>query len=242
MKRISMIVLALIFAMVLGTVAVSAETELKTLIPAKDATWTDTPNGNVTVTVDYKDDGTTVFSGSVVGTWPCTEHWYATPIVANVETDSLVIDFNVTGGSTNINLFFTDDSGNSYGYTLCNSMFADRNYDTGSGDLYDGDYTLTISLKDFVATTKLYDGSAFPAGAIVDGKLTFAGVQVYSVNGATVTVKTLAIESEVVEEEEEEEEVPVTPPTGDASLLVFVLIGLVSLAGVSFAAKAHKEF
>jgi hypothetical protein len=118
-------------------------------------------------------------------------------------------------------------------------MFADRNYDTGSGDLYDGDYTLTISLKDFVATTKLYDGSAFSAGAIVDGKLTFAGVQVYSVNGAAVTVKTLAIESEVVEEEEEK---PVTPPTGDASLLVFVLIGLVSLAGVSFAAKAHKEF
>lgn len=239
MKRISMIVLALIFAMVLGTVAVSAETELKTLLPDKDATWTDTPNGNASVTTEYKEDGSIVFSGSVSGTWPCTEHWYATPIVANVETDSLVIDFNVAGGTTNINLFFTDDSGNSYGYTLCNSMFADRNYDTGSGDLYDGDYTLTISLKDFVATTKLYDGSAFPAGAIVDGKLTFAGVQVYSVNGAAVTVKTLAIESEVVEEEEEK---PVTPPTGDASLLVFVLIGLVSLAGVSFAAKAHKEF
>ncbi|MBR5264644.1 MAG: hypothetical protein IKV50_08130 [Clostridia bacterium] len=239
MKRISMIALALIFAVVLGTVAVSAETELKNLIPAKDATWIDTPCYGASVTTEYKDDGSVVFSGSVSGSWPCVEHWYATPIVANVETDSLVIDFNVTGGSTNINLFFTDESGNSYGYTLCNSMFADRNYDTGSGDLYDGDYTLTISLKDFVATTKLYDGSAFPAGAILDGKLTFAGVQVYSVNGAAVTVKTLAIESEVVEEEEEE---PVTPPTGDASLLVFVLIGLVALAGVSFAAKAHKEF
>ena len=87
MKRISMIVLALIFAMVLGTVAVSAETELKTLIPAKDATWTDTPNGNASVTTEYKEDGSIVFSGSVSGTWPCTEHWYATPIVANVEMD-----------------------------------------------------------------------------------------------------------------------------------------------------------
>ncbi|MBQ2253854.1 MAG: hypothetical protein II325_01710 [Clostridia bacterium] len=239
MKRISMIVLALIFAMVLGTVAVSAETELKTLIPAKDATWTDIPHGGVSVTTDYKDDGTVVFAGSVVGSWPCIEHWYATPIVANVETDSLVVDLTVAGGNTNINLFFTDAAGNVYGYTLCNSMFADRNYDAGSGDLMPDDYVLTISLKDFVATTKLLGGTAFPAEAYADGKLTFAGIQVYSVNGAEVTVRSLAIESEVVEEEEEK---PVTPPTGDASLLVFVLIGLVSLAGVSFAAKAHKEF
>ena len=136
----------------------------------------------------------------------------------------------------------TDAAGNVYGYTLCNSMFADRNYDAGSGDLMPDDYVLTISLKDFVATTKLLGGTAFPAEAYADGKLTFAGIQVYSVNGAEATAEAPVLtagESEVVEEEEEK---PVTPPTGDASLLVFVLIGLVSLAGVSFAAKAHKEF
>ncbi len=194
MKRISIIALTLILAMVLGTFAVSAApTKEFSLIPGADATWTDIPNGGVSVTTEHKEDGTVVFAGSVSGTWPCIEHWYAEPIVANVETDSLVIDMNVASGNTNINLFFQDNSGNTYGYTLCNSMFADRNYDSGSGDLMADDYVVTISLKDFVATTKLLDGSAFPAGAIVDGTLKFCGIQVYSVNGAVITVKKLAV-------------------------------------------------
>ena len=46
-------------------------------------------------------------------------------------------------------------------------------------------------------TTALYQGTAFPAGAIVDGTLQFAGIQVYSVNGAVVTVKKLAVSCEV---------------------------------------------
>lgn len=198
MKRISIIALTLVMAMVLGTFAVSAAPIKEfSLIPAADANWTDISHGGVSVNAEHKEDGTVVFSGSVSGTWPCIEHWYAEPIVANVETDSLVIDFNVASGNTNINLFFQDASGNTYGYTLCNSMFADRNYDTGSGDLMADDYIVTISLKDFVATTKLLDGSAFPAGAIVDGTLKFCGIQVYSVNGAVITVKKLAVSCEV---------------------------------------------
>lgn len=194
MKRISVIALTLILAMVLGTFAVSAApTKEFSLIPGADAAWTDIPVYGASVTTEYKDDGTVVFAGSVSGTWPSVKHYYAEPVVANVETDSLVIDFNVTGGSTNIVLYFTDNGGAEYSYTVCNSTFADRNYDSGSGDLYDGDYTLTISLADFVATTKLYDGSAFPANAIVDGTLKFSGIEVYSVNGAAVTVKKLAV-------------------------------------------------
>lgn len=195
MKRISVLALTLILAMVLGTFAVNAApTKEFSLIPGADAAWTDIPNGGVSVTTEHKEDGTVVFAGSVSGTWPCIEHWYAEPIVANIETDSLVIDMNVSTGNTNINLFFQDAAGTVHGYTLCNSMFADRNYDSGSGDLMADDYVVTISLKDFVATTKLLDGSAFPAGAIVDGTLKFAGLQVYSVNGAAITVKKLAVQ------------------------------------------------
>lgn len=197
MKRISILALTLVLVMVLATFTVGAKTEIKTLIPAKDAAWTDISHGGVSVNAEHKDDGTVVFSGSVSGTWPCIEHWYAEPIVANVETDSLVVDMTVANGNTNINLFFTDAAGTVYGYTLCNSMFADRNYDSGSGDLMPDDYVITISLKDFVNTTKLLGGSAFPAEAYADGTLTFAGIQVYSVNGAEVTVRTLGIETEV---------------------------------------------
>ncbi|MBQ8324205.1 MAG: hypothetical protein IJX82_03550 [Clostridia bacterium] len=239
MKRISVIALTLILAMVLGTFAVSAaDTKEFSLIPGADAAWTSIPVGGASVTTEYKDDGTVVFAGSVSGTWPSVKYYYAEPVVANVETDSLVIDFNVTGGSTNIVLYFTDNGGAEYSYTVCNSTFADRNYDSGSGDLYDGDYTLTISLADFVATTKLLDGSAFPEGAIVDGTLKFSGIEVYSVNGSAVTVKKLAVECEVVAEPEPEQ--PGTP--GDAGVLVFAVLAMVAVAGLAIVTKTHKEF
>ena len=198
MKRISIIALTLVMAMVLGTFAVSAAPIKEfSLIPAADAVWEKVVHNDCSVNAEHKEDGTVVFSGSVSGTWPSATHRYAEPIVANVETDSLVIDFNVANGNTNINLNFTDGAGTEYTYSLCKSMFADRNYDTGSGDLMADDYVITISLKDFVETTALYQGTAFPAGAIVDGTLQFAGIQVYSVNGAVVTVKKLAVSCEV---------------------------------------------
>ncbi len=242
MKRISIIALTLVMAMVLGTFAVSADTKTVSLIPAADAVWEEVVHNDCKVTAEHKEDGTVVFSGSVSGTWPSITHRYAEPIVANIETDSLVIDFNVANGNTNINLIFTDGAGGEYSFSLCNSMFADRNYDAGSGDLMADDYIVTISLKDFIETTALYQGTAFPAGAIVDGTLQFAGIQVYSVNGAVVTVKSLAVECEVVPEPEPEPEKPEIPSTGDASVIVFAMLALVSLAGVSLAVKSHKEF
>ncbi len=195
MKRICTLIVALAMVLSVSVFAVQAESDFVSLIPGEDANWADIPNGGVSVTTDYKDDGSVVFAGSIEGTWPAIEHWYATPIVADVEDDEFVIDITVEGGNTNINFFFDDGNGGNVGYTICNSMFADRNYDSGSGDLGPDTYTVTISVKELTETTKLYDDSAFPASAIVDGKISFLGLQVYSVNGASVTVRALGVQS-----------------------------------------------
>lgn len=192
MKRISILALTLVFALMLGMFAVSAD-NVTSLIP-KDANWTDTDNGGASVDVTYNDDGSVVFSGSTAGTWPCTETWYLdTPVVADVENDSLEIDFTVSGGNTNINFFFDDGNGGSYSYTVCNSALGAENYDTGSGDIGDGTYKVTMTIAELVASTKLIDGSAFPQDAIRDGQLKFIGIQVYSVNGAVITVNAMNV-------------------------------------------------
>ncbi len=195
MKRISILLLALAMVLSVSVYAVQAESGFASLIPDKDAKWADIPCYDTYVTADYKEDGTVVFAGSVSGTWPAIEHWYATPVVADLENDEFVLDITVEGGNTNINFFFDDGNGGSVGYTICNSMFADRTYDAGSGDLGPDTYTVTVPVKEFTETTKLYDGSAFPASAIKDGKITFLGLQVYSTNGASITVRSLGVQS-----------------------------------------------
>lgn len=192
MKRTLILALALVFAIVLSAFAVSAEGGTA-LIPETES-WTKTDNGGASVTTTYNDDGSIVFSGSAAGTWPCTETWYTdSPVVANVETDSLVIDFTVEGGSTNINFFFDNGSGGSYGYTICNTTLGNVVYDVGSGDLMDGTYKMAIKISELVASTKLLNSEAFPAGAVIDGQLKFIGIQIYSVNGAVVTVNQMDI-------------------------------------------------
>lgn len=164
------------------------------LIPA-GATWSKTDNGGASVTVTENEDSI-VFSGSVSGTWPCVDTYYASDAIIRVDIDeySLVYDFDVAGGAININFYFTDGFGSSSTYTIANNTLGNVNYDTGSGDLYDGDYRGVVKLSDFVNATKFYDGSTFDSNFITeDNEIIFTGIQVYSVNGGAVTVKALDI-------------------------------------------------
>ncbi len=191
MKRTLILALTLVSVLLLFVLPAGAAESYK-LIPS-DAYWTNTDNGGASVVVQ-ETDGIYVFSGSLSGTWPCTETWYvASPIIAELDSYSLVYDFTVESGDTNINFFFDDGNGGSVGYTICNTALNPTNYDTGSGDLKEGVYQGALKLSDFVESAKLWNGEAFPTAAIIDGCLRFIGIQVYSVNGAKITVNAMEI-------------------------------------------------
>ncbi len=193
MKRtILSLVLVLALTLSLFAVCVSAEETKTSLIPAEGAEWVKTDHNDTTVTVEYKDN-TVVFSGSVADAWPCVATTYAEPIVADVEDDYLSIDFVVADGSTNINFTFGDDSTFSISNTALVAACPDTNIDTGSGDIYTGEFKCNISIADLVASTQNLQNKAFPTSAVVDGKLTFKAIQVYSVNGAVVTINDLSV-------------------------------------------------
>lgn len=228
MKRSLSLVLVLALALSLFAVSVSAAETKTSLIPAEGATWVKTDHGEGSVNVEYK-DGAVVFSGSVPGTWPCTESWYIdNPIVADTTDDYLSIDFTVVGGTTNINFFFDDGNGGSIGYSISNTALNEAcpgaPIDEGSGDLYDGEYKCTISIADLVASVKnLKDNGndvPFPAGAVIDGQVKFIGINVYSVNGATITINDLSVvnvgeDAPVEPDEPDEPENPGTPVIGN---------------------------
>ncbi|MBO5767432.1 MAG: hypothetical protein J6R49_02795, partial [Clostridia bacterium] len=103
-------------------------------------------------------------------------------------------DFTVSGGNTNINFYFTDGFGGSATYTIANNTLGDVNYDAGSGDLFDGEYKGAIKLSDFVNSTAFLNEGKFNSEFITeDNEIIFTGIQVYSVNGATITVRALDI-------------------------------------------------
>ncbi|MBQ0110183.1 MAG: hypothetical protein KBS44_07915, partial [Clostridiales bacterium] len=86
------------------------------------------------------------------------------------------------------------------------------NYDTGSGDLLEGTYKGSIKLSDLINAKTNLSGEAFNKDYVTaEGTLTFAGIQVYSVSGAVITVKQLEVvganADEPTESEEESEEV-----------------------------------
>ena len=204
MKRIIITLFAACLVLSMSVFSANAA-ESYELIP-QGATWVKTDNGGASVTVTEGEDAI-VFSGSVPGTWPCAETNYTsdTVISANIDEYSLVYDFTVEGGTTNMNFYFSDGFGNSCAYTIANNTLGDVNYDAGSGDLYDGVYTGAVKLSDFVNASALYDGSKFNLDYVTeDNEIIFTGIQVYSVNGATVTIRALDIvpNEEVVYPEE----------------------------------------
>ena len=182
---------------------------VESLIPGEGTEWVKTDVGGASVEVAY-DNGTVFFFGSMPETWPSVYAGYQKPITADVDNDLLSIDFTVENGATNINFFFDDGNGGSYTYSISNTALMaacpEANVDC-VGDLHDGVYSCTISVADLVSSFATYMGTAFPADAVVDGKINFVGINVYSVNGAVIKVKDLSI----VHNEAEEPVIPEPP-------------------------------
>ena len=181
-----LLVLSMLGAALCLTLTAGADAPTYELIDA-DAQWTDVPNGGCTVTIEKK-SGAVVFSGSAPGTWPATQCAYTEPISVPVENYSLKYEFEVENGNTNITFFFGSNH-----FPLSNTALGDVNFEGGSGDLMPDTYKGTIKLSDLVKATTNLNGTAFPEGAVVDGNLEFTGIVVYSVAGATITVKKLEL-------------------------------------------------
>jgi hypothetical protein len=203
MKRI--IALFVSFILVCACIALTAGAEegSYTLIPSEENVdnWTKTACQGYNLEIEYV-DGAAVFSAESV--WPCAEYFYTDEeiVTVSVEDYSLVYDFSVSTGATNINFTFTDGFGSTAVYSIANNSLGDVFYDAGSGDLYAGDYKGAIKLSDFVNSTMFLGGTTFPQNIIVDGNITFSAIQVYSVSGATVTIRELSLvpTSEIPEE------------------------------------------
>jgi hypothetical protein len=203
MKRI--IALFVSFILVCACIALTAGAEegSYTLIPSEENidNWTKTACQGYNLEIEYV-DGAAVFSAESV--WPCAEYFYTDEeiVTVSVEDYSLVYDFSVSTGATNINFTFTDGFGSTAVYSIANNSLGDVFYDAGSGDLYAGDYKGAIKLSDFVNSTMFLGGTTFPQNIIVDGNITFSAIQVYSVSGATVTIRELSLvpTSEIPEE------------------------------------------
>ena len=209
MKRITALFISLIIVCACCVINASAA-ESYDLIPSADKAddWKKTACQGYNIEIEYTDEAT-VFSAESV--WPCADFTYADEdrITVSVEDYTLVYDFSVSTGATNINFTFTDGFGSSDTYSIANNTLGTVSYDSGSGDLYAGDYKGVIKLTDLVNSTMFFGSKAFPSNLVVDGKLTFAAIQVYSVSGATVTVRELSLvpNEDVPEEPAESSEV-----------------------------------
>lgn len=203
MKRIIALFVSLVLVCACIALTAGAEEGSYTLIPSEENidNWAKTACQGYNIEIEYV-DGAAVFSAESV--WPCAEYFYTDEetVSVSVEDYSLVYDFSVSTGATNINFTFTDGFGSTAVYSIANNSLGDVFYDAGSGDLYAGDYKGAVKLSDFVNSTMFLGGTTFPQNLIVDGKITFSAIQIYSVSGATVTVRELSIvpNSEVPEE------------------------------------------
>lgn len=190
MKRLFATAFALMLVCAMCIIPASAA-ESYDLIPT-DSTWTTTPYEGFDITVDITEDAA-VFSAD--GYWPSAETYYADDARITVDIDeySLVYDFTVETGMTNINFYLTDGFGTSVTHSISNNTLGAVSYDSGSGDLNAGEYKGVVKLSDFANSTMFLNNQAFPQNIIVDNQLTFTGIQVYSVNSATITIREIAI-------------------------------------------------
>ena len=191
MKRILVSLLAAVLMLSLCAASVGAEGG-KTLIPL-DSEWTTVPYEGYDITVNVTDSAA-VFSAE--GYWPCAQTYYDEEniIKASIDEYSLVYDFSVDVGQTNINFYFTDGFGSSGSYSISNTALGSVSYDPGSGDLQAGDYRGVMKLSDLVNSTMHLQSKTFPSDMITeDNELIFNGIEIYSVNSSTVTIRTLEI-------------------------------------------------
>lgn len=256
MKKVLISLVSVILVVSLCSVFASAASI--NLVPS-DATYenvTDMFNNVATITFD---GGKAAVSFNGTSGWPSVKAMYASPVTVDINKYSLHYDFTVDTGATNIVFYFGADR---Y-YSISNSALANAQFDPDSGDLAPGTYSGTIALSDLVNSTTNYAPAPFDKSNIVDNKLTFAGIQIYSVNGATVTINALEL---VCEDEPEDTSSDAAssegtasdaassdaassdtsstgstePSTGDAGIIMIAVLSVVALAGASAAIKARR--
>ncbi len=267
MKKILVTLVSVILVVSLCSVFASALTV--NLIPS-DAQYDKVDAQGHTATITFT-DGKAVVSSD--GSWPSVKALYAADkiVTADVDKYSIHYDFTVAGGETNISFLFSKsatDPDNGLLYPISNNKLEGAKFTQGSGDLQAGTYTGTMKLSDLVNSSTNLDKVAFDKSFVVDGKLIFSGIQVYSVNGATVTINALelvcedepsessgdestgstsseatsseAASSEATPSADTSSTTSTTPSTGDAGIIVLVVMALVAVMGASVMVKARR--
>lgn len=256
MKKVLISLVSVILVVSLCSVFASAASI--NLVPS-DAEYTKIDAGDHTATITFT-DGKAIVSSD--GMWPSVKAMYADDkvITADISKYSLHYDFTVDTGATNISFHIRKDGAEDLVYPISNSTLVGAQFDPGSGDLAPGTYSGTVALSDLVNSTQNYQSAPFDKSYIVDNKLTFVGIQIYSVNGATVTVNALELVCEDEPEDTSSEDTAsdatssdaassdaassdtssTEPSTGDAGIIMIAVLSVVALAGASAAIKARR--
>lgn len=170
------------------------------LIP-KTNHWTLTPIGTDYVKYYYVDDALYVVDEAQ---WPYMTHLYPEDDVQtyDIEGNNLRYNFSITNGTASIRLIFKTADG-TVQYMMTNTALGltTDQYIPSNGDFKATSCSGVISLKDLVESKQLYQNSDFPAAAIQDGKITFAGLEIFAIGGATVVINELAVEPVPADEE-----------------------------------------
>ena len=138
------------------------------IFPVVDGNWTKTDHEGASVNIEYS-QGVTVVSGSTSNTWPSATANFPKTVYLG-EGTYLVYDLSVDTGATSI----------LFNGTQVQGLFEGSSIDDNSGDLYAGTYTGAVS----------YEQLKEKFGADENGLVAINSIQVYSVNGATVTFNT----------------------------------------------------
>ena len=160
------------------------------LIP-KTNHWTLTPIGTDYVKYYYVDDALYVVDEA---SWPYMTYVYpeGDEQAFEIEGNELHYNFSITNGTASIRLIFKTADG-TVQYMMTNTalgLSADQ-YIASNGDFKATTCSGVISLQELVDSKQLYQNSDFPAAAIQDGKITFAGLEIFAIGGATVVINEL---------------------------------------------------
>jgi hypothetical protein len=175
-----------VFTLILSITIFSASAETKALLPTDVSKWKSVEVNGENATAVIK-DGATVVSGSVQA-WPNVSYSMgeAEHIKVPIKGYAIEYDIVVDKGASNIFLYFKGEtpevnSGDKT-FLFMHCIDTDKK-DAGSGDVLAGTYKGVITLEDMMKNAK------FPANcANDDNTITFSGISIYSVSGATVTV------------------------------------------------------
>lgn len=224
---------------------------------SKDASkWESFPyeDDNVTVDVDISnvDDAIVIASDGEVG-WPFAYYDLEETVEVNKDDFNFVYDFSVAGGKTNV-ILFTEGSAKdgSKHIQKITHLIADEGSDQRpeGDDLADGTYQGVIKLSDLDYEL---------AGLADEDIVTITSVKIFVVNGASVTINKLALESiktvipdpsdETSDESDEssgtsdksEDDSSKPVKTGDTGTNALIIIAVMALFGMATIAAKNRR-